>query len=123
MRSMAMNIGQIRLAVVDLKREVEFYRDQVGLRLTFASANTALFDCGVRLELSRVEGDRGPANSLIYFTVPDLDAAAAELKSRGVAFDRDPHLVAHLPEHDLFMAFFHDPEQNLIGLACERRRV
>jgi methylmalonyl-CoA/ethylmalonyl-CoA epimerase len=120
---MGMNVGQIRLAVVDLKLEIEFYRDRLGLRLIFESPNTAFFDCGVRLELCRVEAGRVPSNSLIYFTVPDLEAAVEALKSQGVAFDRDAHLVAHLPEHNLFMAFLHDPEQNPIGLRCERRHT
>lgn len=116
-----MTIGQIELAVRDLDGAVEFYRDKAGLRLIFASSRMAFFDCGgVRMALGRVEDDRPPANSTIYFRVSDIDAAAAELKSRGIAFEREPHLVAHLPSHDLWMAFLRDPEGNKAGLMCER---
>jgi methylmalonyl-CoA/ethylmalonyl-CoA epimerase len=116
-----MTIGQIELAVRDVDRAVEFYRDKAGLPLIFASPAMALFDCGgVRLALRLADGDRAPANSTLYFRVNDIDTAAAELEHRGVAFEREPHLVAHLPSHDLWMAFFRDPEGNKAGLMCER---
>ena len=121
---MISGIGQIEVAVRDMSRAVEFYRSRLGLRLLFEPAdpcNSALFDCGgVRLALRRVE--EGAGNSTVYFKVGDLESAAAELKSRGVVFEREPHLVAHFPEHDLFMALFRDPEGNAIGLMSEARR-
>jgi catechol 2,3-dioxygenase-like lactoylglutathione lyase family enzyme len=117
-----MTIGQIGFAVQDMDRAVEFYRDKVGLRILFGSPNMAFFDCGgVRLALGPAEADRGPLSSIVYFKVMDLEAAAAGLKSRGVAFDRDAHLVARFPEHDLWMAFFHDPDGNTLALMCENR--
>jgi methylmalonyl-CoA/ethylmalonyl-CoA epimerase len=42
------------------------------------------------------------------------------LKSRGVVFDSDPHLVARMPDHDLWMAFFRDPDRNVLALMCEK---
>lgn len=118
-----MSIGQIDLAVRHLDRAVGFYRDQVGLRLIFASPNMAFFDCGeVRLALVPHSLDLQPMNSAIYFRVDEIEAAAADLKSRGVVFEREPHLVAHMPGHDLWMALFRDPEGNTVGLMCEQRR-
>ena len=40
----------------------------------------------------------------------------------GVAFERDPHLVAKMPDHDLWLAFFRDPEGNVLALMCEVKR-
>ncbi len=121
---MISGIGQIDVAVRDMARAIEFYGSRVGLRLLFEpsnTCNTALFDCGgTRLALRRVT--EGTGNCTFYFKVGEIESAAAELKSRGVVFDREPHLVAHFPEHDLFMALFHDPEGNTIGLMSEARR-
>jgi hypothetical protein len=32
-----------------------------------------------------------------------------------------PHLIAKLPDHDLWMGFFRDSENNLVGLMSEVR--
>jgi len=29
--------------------------------------------------------------------------------------------VAKMPDHELWMAFFRDPDRNLLGLLCEKR--
>jgi methylmalonyl-CoA/ethylmalonyl-CoA epimerase len=39
----------------------------------------------------------------------------------GVDFVREPHLLAKMPDHELWMAFFHDSEGNLMALMCEKR--
>jgi hypothetical protein len=41
----------------------------------------------------------------------------SELKSgraKGVEFTEDPHLVAKMPDHDLWMAFFKDTSGNIL---------
>lgn len=78
------------------------------------------FDCGgVRLMLNL--SDNGEArNSILYYKVADLDFAHRTLVDRGVAFDREPHLVARMPDHELWMAFFRDPDRNLLALMSER---
>jgi len=115
-------IGQIGLTVQDLSRAVEFYRDRLGLRLLFEAPRMAFFDCGgIRLLLAPPESEQRSFSSVIYFRVADIDAASAELKSRGILFERDPHFVAHMPDHDLWLAFFRDPEQNKLALMCEKK--
>jgi methylmalonyl-CoA/ethylmalonyl-CoA epimerase len=37
-------------------------------------------------------------------------------------FDSEPHLIARMPNHDLWMAFVRDPEKNLIGVMSEVER-
>ncbi len=117
-------IGQIALVVRDLSTAVAFYRDALGLPFLFeAPPSLAFFDCaGQRLMLTRPEdGQPAAGNSLLYFTVPDLDAAHAALGARGVRFVDRPHLVARMPDHDLWMCFLRDSEGNVVGLMSEVR--
>jgi hypothetical protein len=60
-------------------------------------------------------------SSIIHFRVDDIEAARAELVDRGVAFDDEPHLIALMPDHELWMTFFRDPDRNLHGLMSEVR--
>ena len=57
----------------------------------------------------------------MYFSVPDLPGAHAQMKSRRVEFIDEPHLIAKLPDHDLWMAFFKDSEGNTLALMSEVR--
>ncbi len=49
-------------------------------------------------------------------------AAFDTLSARGVVFETKPHLIAKLPDHELWMAFFRDPDQNLLALMSEVRK-
>jgi len=117
-------IGQIAIPVLDLDRAVEFYRDFLRLPLLFrAPPGLAFFDCGgVRLMLSRPEGEGAPSRAgLLYYLVADLPAAHRSLVARGVEFLDAPHLVVKLPDHDLWMAFCRDSEGNTLALMSEVR--
>jgi methylmalonyl-CoA/ethylmalonyl-CoA epimerase len=115
-------LGQISIAVRDLERSSTFYRDSVGLTLQFEVPNMAFFDCGgVRIMMTTVEEGTSPANSILYFVVADIDEAHAAMVARGVTFVREPHLLAKMPDHELWMAFFHDPDENVMALMCEKR--
>jgi methylmalonyl-CoA/ethylmalonyl-CoA epimerase len=61
----------------------------------------------------------GPASSILYFAVPDIQAAHAKMKESGVKFEDEPHIIAHMPDHDLWMTFFRDSEENLMALMSE----
>ncbi len=117
-------IGQIAVIVRDVERSVAFYRDTLGLPFLFqAPPALAFFACGsVRLMLTAPEkpGD-AIANSPIYFTVGDIRQAHETLKSRDVKFVDEPHLVARMPDHELWMCFLRDPDENLLGLMAEVR--
>jgi len=129
-------IGQIALNVQDIERAVRFYRDVLGLILLFrAPPGLAFFDCGgVRLMLSQTEGESDASGaetsgtntpradtSVLYYVVGDIAAAHTELSARGATLVGVPHLVAKLPDHDLWLAFFHDSEGNLMALMSEVR--
>ena len=56
----------------------------------------------------------------VFITVPDIDQGYADLRGRGVAFDGKPHLIAKMPDHELWMAFFKDPDGNQLALMTEK---
>ena len=118
-------IGQIAVPVSDIERAVAFYRDVLGMRFLFqAPPGLAFFDCnGVRLLLDvPAKAQEVTYSSLIYYKVPDLQAAYASLTARGVIFEQGPEFVAKMPDHDLWMAFFRDPDSNLLALMSEVRQ-
>ncbi len=117
-------IGQIAVPVADIERAIAFYRDILGMRFLFqAPPGLGFFDCaGVRLMLDApAKALDGNPSSIIYYKVPDLNAAFDTLSARGVSFEADPRLIAKLPDHELWMAFFRDPDENLLALMCEIR--
>jgi methylmalonyl-CoA/ethylmalonyl-CoA epimerase len=117
------SVGQISIRVHDIERAVAFYRDALGLEFLFEAGALAFFRCGdVRLMLTRPESDEfDHPSSTLYFRVGDIDAGRAELIDRGVPFVDEPHLIARMPDHELWMSFFRDPDDNLHGLMAEVR--
>lgn len=118
-------IGQISVIVHEIPRSIAFYRDTLGLKFLFEAPKMAFFDCGgVRLMLGLPEAPEfdHPA-SVLYYKVRDIDAAYRLLRERGVAFEGEPHLIARLPGHDLWMAFFRDPDRNLLALMSEKPKA
>ena len=61
-------------------------------------------------------------NSILYYTVPDIDAAARALGERGVSFEQPPHVVARLAAADLWMAFLRDPDGHMLAIMSEVAR-
>lgn len=117
------SIGQIAINTHDLPRAVAFYRDALGLEFLFDAGSLAFFRCGdVRLMLAVAESpELDHPSSIVYFRVEEIHSARAELVSRGVPFDDEPHLIAKMPDHELWMTLFRDPDRNLLALECEVR--
>lgn len=117
-------VGQIAIHAHDVGRAAAFYQDVLGLKLLFkAGPDLAFFDCGgVRLMLTRPEKPEfDHAGSILYFSVPNIQAAYSKLKKKDVKFEDEPHLITKMPDHELWMVFFRDSEGNLMGLMCEVR--
>jgi methylmalonyl-CoA/ethylmalonyl-CoA epimerase len=113
-------IGQIGITVTDVDLAIRFYRDTLGMKFLFQAGSLGFFDCaGVRLMLSGSEKPGDTYSSILYFRVPDIQAASRTLVEKGVALESQPHLVARMPDHDLWMAFFRDPDRNLLGIMSE----
>ena len=115
------SIGQIAILVKDVQRATTFYRDKLGIKYLFAAGNIAFFDCGgIRLMLDKPEKPE-TGTSIIYFKVAEINQAHQQMEARGVEFVDEPHLIARLPDHDLWMTFFRDSEGNLMGMMSEVR--
>lgn len=114
-------MGQIAINVREPSRAAAFYRDILGLPLLFSTGELTFFDCGgVRLMLTRPEKPEfDHPSSILYFKVADIAAAHERMLKAGVHFEDQPHIIARMPGHDLWMAFFRDTEQNLLGLMSE----
>lgn len=114
-------IGQIALTVRDVDRAEAFYQQTLGLRKLYRFGDLTFFDCaGVRLLLEKAhDPDAAGRGSPIYFACNDIALAVRDLKQRGVMFESVPHCVARMDDHDLWMAFFRDPDGNTLALMHE----
>jgi methylmalonyl-CoA/ethylmalonyl-CoA epimerase len=114
-------IGQIARAVSDVDRAEAFYGDVLGLRKLYRYGDLTFFDCaGVRLLLEKTAREP-PFNhaGVIYFRCADIALTVEELTNRGVTFNSKPHLIAAMDDHDLWMAFFRDPDGNTLAVMQE----
>ena len=115
------NIGQIAINVHDTSRAVEFYRDVLELKLLFTAGDLAFLDCGgVRLMLSKPERPEfNHLSSILYFRVADIQSTFERLVERKAKTESEPHVVARMPDHDLWLAEFRDSEGNVMALMSE----
>lgn len=116
-------LGQFALPVSDADRSEAFYGAALGLPKLFRFGSLVFFDCaGVRLMLEGSSKSVQAAPGVChYFKVEDIENAVAQLKSRGVVFLDAPHLIAKMPDHELWMTFFKDPDGHTLALMEERR--
>jgi predicted enzyme related to lactoylglutathione lyase len=116
-------IGQISMNAKDVDRATMFYRDTLQVPFLFRYGDLSFFDCsGVRLMISKPEKPQyDHPGSVLYFKVPDIQTGYRELGERGVHFVGEPHLIAKMPDHELWMAFFTDSEGNTLALMSEVR--
>ena len=115
-------IGQIAIVCADVARARDFYRDALGLKHLFDAGPTLSFlQCGTtRLMLSKAEGEAS-GTSVLYFFVSDIEGTKKELVGKVVKFIDEPHMIAKMPDHELWLAAFSDSEGNMLALMEERR--
>lgn len=114
-------IRQIAIGVRDPAQAKDFYQNVLGMKFLFESGGMSFFQCGeVRLMIG--PSDTPPGNTtLLYFQVTDIQQAHAALSARNVEFAQPPHLVAKMPDHELWIAFLKDPDGNILGMMSEVR--
>jgi len=114
-------IGQIGLPVSDPDRSEAFYANIIGLRKLYRFGDLLFFDCaGVRLFLEKVRDPKDLVpRGCIYFRCADIVLTVAELEKRGLTFTGRPHLIAKMDDHDLWMAFFKDPDGHTLAIMQE----
>jgi len=121
---------QVALTTIDLDEAARFYGDALGLELIarFDPPGLAFFRVGdVRLSIQQNKESKA-ASSVIYFKVTEIDAATESLKANGIEFVQDPELVfkdeagqfGDAGEEE-WMAFFRDPDGNLLALVSRRK--
>ena len=124
MDSKLADIGQIAITVENIDTALPFYRDVLGLAFLFRPAPTLAFLAAgtVRIMLSTPQGaGTVGGNPVLYFKVNDIEMAYAAIVKRGATEADAPHLIAKMPDHDLWMAFVRDPDGNLVGMMEEKR--
>ena len=120
---------QVALTTTDIGRSSRFYRETLGLKqlAVIDPPGLAFFDVdGVRLSLLQ-DAAAEPSSSVIYFRVPDIDAAVAVLKQKDVSLEQEPEMVFRDSKgqfgeagEEEWMVFFRDPDGNLLALACRK---
>jgi methylmalonyl-CoA/ethylmalonyl-CoA epimerase len=129
-RELLQGLHQVALTTTDLDRATGFYRDALQLPLIarFDPPGLAFFDIGgVRLSIQQ-NAESAAASSVLYFKVADLERATNSLKDKGIDFERDPELVFKDdggrfgdPGEEEWMAFFRDPDGNLLALVSRQQ--
>ena len=116
-------VRQIAITVSNVAAATTFYRDVLGLSFLFAAGpDLAFLDIGgVRLMLAAPEGHFVPGgrSSVVYLTVADINATHSLLAERGVVFPSAPTCIAAMPDHDLWLCAFADPDGNPLALMSE----
>lgn len=118
-------IGQLGFQVKDVKKIESFYKEKIGLKHLFTVPDCmTFFDCdGVRLMFSiRESGETLRANSIIYFKVRNIEEVFEHWMRKDIEEIAKPHKIAEMHDHDLWMAFVKDAEENVIGIMEEKQK-
>ncbi len=115
-------LAQLAYVVSDVPQAVAFFR-QLGLPLLFQpSPQLAFMAVGdVRLMLTPPQGAGTLGqNSVLYLRCEAIEQQYQQLQAAGIVTERAPQCVAQLAGHDLWLAFFRDPDGNLLALLEEK---
>lgn len=115
------SIAQISVRANDLPASVAFYRDVLGLSVWFEAPHMAILACGgIRLLLGPASEERyDHPSSIVYFSVPDIEAAYRALQANDAELLQKPHVVAKMSGIEHWMLFFRDPDGNVMALTSE----
>ena len=112
-------IGQVSMLARSASKAEEWYRDTLGLQHIFTFGDLVFFDCGgTRLYLREVPDAEWRPSSILYFLVPEIAQAHAELVARGIKFQVPPHMIFRDPDTgtEEWMAFFEDLDGNTLAV-------
>ena len=110
-------------SVDDIPAAKRFYEEALGLRVTEQHGMLTLHLAGERPVLVYPKPDHQPATfTVLTFPVADVEAAAEELRSRGVEFERYEGTDVETDEKGIFrgegpnIAWFKDPAGNVLSV-------
>lgn len=112
-------IGQVSMYARDAAATEAWYRDVLQLPEVFRFGDLVFFDCGgVRLYIHAVGEEKWRPSSVLYFEVPDIQAAHEALVGRGIKFSGAPHMIFKDDATGIeeWMAFFEDPDTNMLAV-------
>jgi len=99
----------------DIKRAKQFYAETLGLEIETEGDSDLEFRCGqVTLDIfdpSSIGQPFAPSPAGLALRVPDVEAARAELESKGVTFDSETITTSVCKQ-----AWFKDPDGNALML-------
>jgi catechol 2,3-dioxygenase-like lactoylglutathione lyase family enzyme len=111
------------LATTDPAAARAFYEDTLGLRLISEDSFALMFDAnGTPLRVATVEHAPRLPFTVLGWTVGDITVTVHELVAKGVAFERfegmdqDDHFVWTVPGGGARVAWFKDPDANVLSL-------
>ena len=121
--SQVLGITQVAITVSDVPRALVFYRDAIGLpQLPIPAPPTMAFLMmgDVRLMMALPEPGFSPGSgTIVYMKVSQINEAVEAMKARGVTFVQGAHLIAKLPDREVWLAEFKDPDGNPLALMSE----
>ena len=110
------------LPATDLERAKQFYTEKLGLRMESEGPEGVYYQSGnTHFFVYPSQGSASGSHTQMGWTVDDIEAEVAELRSRGVVFeeydfpgfDRDKSIAT---TGSVKSAWFKDSEGNLLGL-------
>ena len=113
-----MRLSNVILRVADLEESVAFWRDLVGLDLSWSGDEFAFFAVGdnqLTLNQPLVFEDQA-SDTEIVFEVEDVHSVISEMRERGVPFEVEPRAVTSDGERTLFAAHFRDPDGHVASV-------
>jgi methylmalonyl-CoA/ethylmalonyl-CoA epimerase len=63
--------------------------------------------------------DLGPPGSILYCRCGDIRAAFDRIRGGGAEVVHEPRLTHRAEDHELWLAFFRDPDANVFALMSE----
>jgi len=107
----------------DRARAAIFYRDTLGLRMKLEDDYAVVFDVGgIDLRVSTVPDFTPHEHTVFGFSVPDVAATVKALRGKSVTFNiykgfnQDELGVFSLPNSALRVAWFNDPDANVLSV-------
>ncbi|HEX2405061.1 MAG TPA: VOC family protein [Acidimicrobiia bacterium] len=113
-----MRLSNIILRVADIGESVAFWRDLVGLDLSWSGDEFAFFAIGdnqLTLNQPLVFEDQA-SDTEIVFEAEDVHSAVSAMRERGVPFEVEPRAVTTDGERTLYAAHFRDPDGHVASV-------
>jgi len=96
---------------IDTEKSKAWYADFLGVEPIAYGAGLFVLGDKTRLHLAPAAPGTGRGGTAVYFYVPSVDAAYAELTQRGYVFNEEPY---DIPVGRLVT--INDPDGNIVGL-------